>query len=350
MNWFEKAARGNVQGNRPIKEDVRTPLYMLYGIDCSGSMSESTKILNEIGGETLVPKIDQANKGVEMAVQSMMKFQRENTRFRIQWQVVELNTYCKPVFETYVSLDDHTLEETKFKAEGSTNIEALFNTYASFITQKHLGRYNRAVNIILMSDGIPTDVNGYELSESKWKEVVDRFKLYLDKNDFSRNVEFYFIAVGEEAEAFGKYFAGDHYFRVEESESLSYKIDFVTRQSLADSTTIPRNAVGYTDLMEKDDEDEEDDGEIDEEGENDETDDGDEENENEDSADEDLFDSITDDPTDDDNPGAGESDLFDSLDESPKDEQEEGENENETEDQTKNDSEDGGDLDDLIRF
>lgn len=257
MSWIEKTTRGNVSGFRPAKEDTRTPLYMLYGVDCSGSMSEPTTVIEEGGSELRIPKIDQANDGMEQAVRSMLRFQRENTRFRVKWQVVELDTYCKPVFDTYVNLDENTLNSSKFEADGSTHIEALFTTFSSFITQKHLGRYNRPLNIILLSDGIPTDVNGRALSEEKWKNVVDRFKDYLEQNDFSRSVEFYFIAVGEEAEAFGRYFAGEHFFRVEESESLADKIDFVTRQSLADSTTIPYNAIGYTSLApQSDDEDE----------------------------------------------------------------------------------------------
>lgn len=257
MKWFSKGSKGNVKGHRPVKDDTRTPLFLLYGIDSSGSMSEATHIVGESGESTYIPKIDQANQGIAKAVKSMVRFQKENTRFQIKWQVVELNTYCKPVFPTYVSVNDHTLSESQFKAEGSTNIEALFNTYAAFITQKQLGNYNRAVNVILMSDGVPTDVDGWALSEEKWKKVVDKFKTYLDDNDFSRNVEFYFIAVGDDAEPFGRYFAGEgHFFKVEDSESLADKLDFVTRQTLADSTTIPTNPIGYTDISDEDEEDE----------------------------------------------------------------------------------------------
>lgn len=257
MNWFNnKTNKGNVKGHRLVKEDSRTPLFILYGIDSSGSMSETTHIINESGGSTDIPKIDQANQGIAKSVESMVRFQKENTRFQIKWQVVELNTYCKPIFQTYVNVNDHTLTESQFKAEGSTNIEALFNTYAMFISKKHLGNYNRAVNVILMSDGVPTDIDGWALSEEKWKKIVDKFKAYLDENDFSRNVEFYFIAVGDEAEPFGRYFAGDdHFFKVEDSESIADKLDFVTRQSLADSSTIPMNAIGYSNPVDTDDDD-----------------------------------------------------------------------------------------------
>ncbi len=243
-NLFKK---GTVLGVRNQKDDTRKPLYLLYGSDSSGSMNETTYIVNENGESSYVPKIDQANLGFKKAVKSMIRFQKENVRFQIKYNVISFNTYATPLFSSYVSVNDHTLNETEFEANGSTNIEALFNTFCEFISRKHLGHYNRAVNIILTSDGVPTDVEGYTLSEERWTRIVDKFKAYLDENDFSRNVELYFIAIGDEAEKFGRYFAGDdHFFRVEECESIAEKLDFVTRKSMADSTTITTNPIDFS--------------------------------------------------------------------------------------------------------
>lgn len=271
--WHQKTQKGNVKGNRPAKDDTRIPLYMLLAVDSSGSMGEQTLVVNENGESVYVSKIDQANEGVKLAAKSIRRFEMENTRFQVKWQVFELNTYSKPIFSGFESVNDHSLAESVFKAEGSTNIEPLFNGFASFITRKYLGGYNRAVNIILLSDGVPTDIDGWALSEAEWKAKVDKFKAYLDENDFSRNVEFYFIAVGDEAEPFGRYFAGDdHFLKVEDTESIADKIDFATRLSLANSSTIPTEPIDFgddDDAADEDDFDEnddEDESESDEEG------------------------------------------------------------------------------------
>lgn len=287
-NFF---GRHTVRKDTFPKEDTRTPLYLMYGVDCSGSMSEDTRVIGENGETKYVRKIDQANEGFKLCAKSINRFAKENTRFLPKWQVVELNTYCKPIFSDFVTVHDHTLTESQFKAEGSTNIEALFNSFASFITQKHLGGYNRAVNIIVISDGVPTDIDGWALSETEYKKRVDKFKAYLDEHDFSRNVEFYFIAVGDDAEPFGRYFAGDeHFFKVDECESIADKLDFVTRQTLADSTTIQTNPIDFSDDDEEDDDEDideayDDEEELDEDEESDDYEDFEEDEEDEDEDD-----------------------------------------------------------------
>lgn len=246
--FWEQNDKGNLKGVSPVKEETRCELDQMFWIDTSGSMGASTRVVGETGEEKSIPKIDQVNEGFKMAHKSMLRFMQENTRFYIKYQLIELNTYCKAMFNTYKNIDDdsYNLSEVNFTADGVTNIEALFNTSIQFINKKHLGNYNRALNIIMMSDGIPTDVNGFALSEAKWKKIVDKFKAYLDEHGYSRNVEFYFIAIGDEAEPFGRYFAGDdHFYKVEDCESISEKFDFVTRQTLADSTT---SSVPYIDF------------------------------------------------------------------------------------------------------
>ncbi len=336
--WHQRTQKGNVKGSRLAKDDTRTPLYMLFAVDSSGSMGESTHIINESGESVYIPKIDQANDGVKLAAKSMQRFMKENTRFQVKWQVFELNTYSKPIFSGYESVNDHSLAESVFKAEGSTNIEPLFNGFASFISRKHLGGYNRAVNIILLSDGVPTDIDGWALSEADLKGKVDKFKAYLDENDFSRNVEFYFIAVGDEAEPFGRYFAGDdHFLKVEDTESIADKIDFATRLSLANSSTIPTEPIDFGDGEEDEEEDEvsdeyEEEFDSDEDLDEDEETDGDEDSEDSESDDDDE----TDDSTDEDEEADDDSDNDDDSDDD--------------DDDGDGDGEGGESLDDLLNF
>lgn len=345
MSFWNRTSKGNVKGSRPAKDDTRTPLYMLYAVDSSGSMGECTHVINERGEDCYVPKIDQANQGVKLAAKSMLRFMKENARFQVKWQVFELDTYCKPVFQGYESINDHSLAESVFKAEGSTNIEALFNGFAGFITRKYLGGYNRALNIIIMSDGVPTDIDGWALSESAWKDKVDKFKAYLDENDFSRNVEFYFIAVGDEAEPFGRYFAGDeHFLKVEDTESIADKIDFATRLSLANSSTIPTEPIDFDD-DDDDIEDEEEDLEDEEDVENDDEDfdeDDDEDFDEESDDDEDYVDDEYD--SDDDNDDDIDEEVED--DDSNEDDEDDGD----TDDDDDGDGEGGESLDDILNF
>ena len=176
--FWEQNDKGNLKGVSPVKEETRCELDQMFWIDTSGSMGASTRVVGETGEEKSIPKIDQVNEGFKMAHKSMLRFMQENTRFYIKYQLIELNTYCKAMFNTYKNIDDdsYNLSEVNFTADGVTNIEALFNTSIQFINKKHLGNYNRALNIIMMSDGIPTDVNGFALSEAKWKKIVDKLK------------------------------------------------------------------------------------------------------------------------------------------------------------------------------
>lgn len=339
MKFFQK---GNVKGPRPVKDDTRSPLYMLFAVDCSGSMGECTYIINESGESVYVPKIDQANQGIKLAVKSMQRFMKENTRFQIKWLPFELNTYSKPIFGNYESVNDHSLAESVFKAEGSTNIEPLFNGFAQYITRKYLGGYNRSINIIIMSDGVPTDIDGWALSEERWKKIVDKFKAYLDENDFSRNVEFYFIAVGDEAEPFGRYFAGDdHFIKVEDTESIADKIDFATRLSLANSSTIPTEPIKFDDDEDEDEEelDEEEEDEFDLDEDSDEEEDSYEDEYSLDDEDEESDDTDSDDEEESDTDEEQESDY------------EEEEADDDSSEESDDDDGDGGDsLDDILNF
>ena len=93
-------------------------------------------------------------------------------------------------------------------------------------------------------------------------EIAGNYTLndYLEKNDLARNVTFYFIAIGDEAEPFGRYFAGDeHFFKVDDCENIGDKIDFVTRLTIAETTTVTGDAIGYGHSYDDKDDDEDDD-------------------------------------------------------------------------------------------
>lgn len=334
---FSNFMKGKKTNIRPTKDDTRTPLYIIFCGDLSGSMAEETKVIDSKGNAVFVPKIDQLNQGFRMTQKSLVRFMKENTRFQVKYQFIELNTYCKPLFPTYEPINDprYNLGEVTFTAGGSTNISALFKSIISFLSHKHLGNYNRAVNIILLTDGIPTDVDGWALSEEAWKKEVDEFNSYLDEHDLTRNTEKYAIAVGPEAEPFGHYFAGeDHFFTLDESESIADKLDFITRLSLTNSTTISKH---------DDDLDSEDEDNFDSE------DDEEEEDLEEDDLDEELEDDLDSEDFEEDDLDEDEF-AEEKLDEDDIDEDEESldaeEDETETADITEDDSDDDGDDDD----
>lgn len=308
MAFWNKTPKGNTKGLRPAKDETRVPLCMIGIYDTSGSMSMDTHYIDENGGDVYKPKIQQLNEGLKRQIVSYRRFMKENTKFCIKHQVIELNSYCQPLFPTFKSINDSefSVDEISFTADGVTNIEAVFNTTVKFITKEHLGGYNRAVNVIMMSDGVPTDVNGYALGEAAWKRIVDKFKAYLADHDLARNVDLYFIAVGDEAEAFGRYFAGDeHFFSVDDSESIADKLDFVTRLTLANSTTIPGVLDTDDDDLDEDEESDDDDFEEDED---------DEEDSDEDIDDEDLDNALDDENEDDDSEDDDDEEIEDESD------------------------------------
>ena len=322
--------KGNVKGSRMVKEETRVPLCMAFILDFSGSMSLDTRIINENGSESCKPKIKQMQEGFRKSVKSLRRFKKENVKFDVKYQVISLDSYGEALFDGYKPVDDPQYDSTEmeFEANGVTNVEASFNTLVKFLTQKALGHYNRSVNVIMLSDGVPTDVNGYPLSEAAWKKVVDMLNDYLEKNDLARSVTFHFIAVGDEAEAFGRYFAGDdHFYKVDDCENIGDKLDFVTRQSLAESTTVTGDAIGYGESCDEDDDEEH--SVYDE----------DEDDSDEDEYDEDNYD-VSD---DEDEPDVDEDEDVDEDDSSDSDEEDE-------DDDDGDDGDDDGSLDKILDF
>ena len=313
-----------------IVNDYRKPLYIVFILDTSSSMNESTEVRGELEAQaTFIPKIEQLNEGVKRVIGTLKEFERSNPLYRIYLQLIHLNSYGQAVFPEFQSVS-RGFEEIRFEANGCTELRASLNMLKTFISPKYLrddrpGRagkgYNKAVSVILMSDGWPTDSNGVAQKGSAYRNVIDEFNRYLIETDLARNVDKYSIAVGKDAcEDMLRYFcdgdepAGENsrYYRVEECDSIAYALDFLTRATLANITQSPRKddgsylnkskdkyAIGpgggvYDDANNDDDDEEEgyddEDEDYDDEGEGHDDEDYDDEDEDYDDEDEDYDD------------------------------------------------------------
>lgn len=288
MNMFNRfASKGVARGSTPGKTggigervviDNRKPIYLVLILDKSGSMGGTSTVFNENGEPVTIPKIEQLNDGLKRVTRSLKDFERGNPLYRVYLQIIELDSYGKAVFPEFQPVS-RGFEEIRFEADGCTELRASLNTLKTFISHKYLrddrpereGRgYNKAVSVILMSDGWPTDSNGIEQKGPAYRNVIDEFNQYLIEMDYARNVDRYSIAVGDDAcEDMLRYFSdGDEdlgensrFYRVEACESIASALDYMTRASLAHHTTSPV----ADDFDDDDDEDEYDDEYEDEE-------------------------------------------------------------------------------------
>lgn len=262
------ASRGYVQKNSPNQncidgrrvEDSRKPIYIVFILDKSGSMSGTSTVLNEKGEAVTISKIDQLNDGIKRAMKSLVAFEKSNPLYRLYYLIIQLDSYGQAIGEGFTPIGAREQEEIKFEADGCTELRASLNTLKRFINDKYLvddrperqGKaYNKAINVILMSDGWPTDTNGFKQSGPAYRNVIDEFNDYLKENDYFRSVDKYSMAVGDDAcEDMLRYFAdGDedmgedsHYYRVGECESIAYALDYLTRATLAHHTQRPIDA------------------------------------------------------------------------------------------------------------
>lgn len=236
--------------------DNRKPIYLTLILDKSGSMGGTSTVFNENGEPVTIPKIEQLNDGLKRVTKSLKDFERDNPLYRVYLQIIELDSYGKAVFPEFQPVS-RGFEEIRFEADGCTELRASLNTLKTFISHKYLrddrpereGRgYNKAVSVILMSDGWPTDSNGIEQKGPAYRNVIDEFNQYLIEMDYARNVDRYSIAVGDDAcEDMLRYFSdGDEdlgensrFYRVEACESIASALDYMTRASLAHHTTSP---------------------------------------------------------------------------------------------------------------
>ena len=224
---------------KPMREvrDTRKPLYIVFVLDTSSSMYDYLSVNTE--GETKqVRKIEELNQGLGDALNSLRRFEKSNVLYKVYYQIIELNSYGKALFPDFVPLSLQS-EKICFEANGVTCLENSLTTLKTFLDPKHMPGCNRAVNVILMSDGYPTDVEGYVVDDAVYKKTIRDFKNYLEERGLRPNVDLYSIGVGEDAcKEMLSFFADEEkYYMVEDLESLAQKLDFVTRKSLVRLTT-----------------------------------------------------------------------------------------------------------------
>lgn len=224
---------------KPMREvkDTRKPLYVIFVLDTSSSMYDYLSV--DVEGETKqIRKIEELNQGLGDALNSLRRFEKSNVLYRVYYQIIELNSYGKALFPDFVPLSLQS-EEIRFEANGVTCLENSLTTLKTFLDPKHMPGCNRAVNVILMSDGYPTDVEGYVVDSVVYEKTIRDFKVYLEERGLKSNVDLYSIGVGEDAcKDMLSFFADEgKYYMVEDLESLAQKLDFVTRKSLVRLTT-----------------------------------------------------------------------------------------------------------------
>ena len=229
--------RGTSRKTMREVRDTRKPLYIVFVLDTSSSMYDYLSVNTE--GETKqVRKIEELNQGLGDALNSLRRFEKGNVLYKVYYQIIELNSYGNALFPDFVPLSLQS-EKICFEANGVTCLENSLTTLKTFLDPKHMPGCNRAVNVILMSDGYPTDVEGYVVDDAVYKKTIREFKNYLEERGLKPNVDLYSIGVGEDAcKEMLSFFADEgKYCMVEDLESLAQKLDFVTRKSLVRLTT-----------------------------------------------------------------------------------------------------------------
>ena len=231
-------ARGTTvtrQGKETLRREVevRKPIYFVFIVDTSGSMSEKICVVCVKGGaEEHVSKIEQLNEGLAKAIESLRSFEKSNSQFKVYFQIIELNSYGHAMFpEGFIPLSDREVV-VDLNAGGATCLENSLNTLTKYLTPDYMPNCRRAVNVILMSDGEPTDVNGYALLPDRYGAIIKTFKDYLVEKQMRSNVDLYAIGVDGACKDMLTLFADEgKYYDVGSTESLANWIDRVTRVS-----------------------------------------------------------------------------------------------------------------------
>ncbi len=219
------------------ESEVRKPLYFAFIVDTSGSMGDRVQVASEKAGSYETTKIAELNEGLTKAIESLREFETKNSQFKVYFEVIELNSYGKALFpEGFIPLADRDVS-VELTAKGATCLENSLNTLMKYLTPNYMPGCNRAVNVILMSDGQPTDVDGYFLTPEQYTDTLKKFKNYLAQKNLKRNVDLYSIGVSGACEEMLTLFADEgKYYKVEKSDSLASWIDHVTRVSFKRSS------------------------------------------------------------------------------------------------------------------
>jgi len=226
---------------------------VVYVLDLSGSMNERTSVLGEGGEVSTVPKIEQLNEGWKRSKQSLIDLDEKDPLHSIYYQVIHLDSYGQAQNPRFEPIAHKKEEVVNFEAGGCTVLSASLKTLLTFVDHKYLiderparkGKsYNKAVIVILMSDGQPTDENGCFVPFERTKKEIDECKRTLYERGIHH--EFYSIAVGDDADADvlrefcdGGSAEGElsRFYRVEDGESIADVLNFVSRASIKNQTT-----------------------------------------------------------------------------------------------------------------
>ena len=235
--------------------DTRKELYIVQILDTSGSMNDVIRVNSEVEGERSVRKITQLNEAINASLRSMKRFEETNVDYKIYVQFIELNSFGRAYFNRFEHVESLT-EAVELSAEGCTCLDQSLNTLLKYINTDYLGQHcNHPISVILMSDGEPTNRNGYALKEQGYRSIIDNCKETLRNRGYLNNIEFYAVDVGcnEAGRSMLRYFVkGDksanenHYFAVSECDSIVDVLDKVTRLSLTSRTRKTVNASGYS--------------------------------------------------------------------------------------------------------
>ncbi len=252
---------------KPYKEvvDARVNSYSLWLVDTSSSMNDDISYSDEHGEMMQVRKIDELNCGIKLALTNICRFEETNVFYRFLYQIIELNSYGKALFPEFVPVSMQT-EPIRFEANGVTCLENTIATLKSFLDPKYIPGCKHAVNVILVSDGRPTDTDGYELSHEEYMKIIHDFKKYLEKSGMRPNVDLYAIGIGSDAckEMLVAFADEGNYYEVGAMESLAEKFNYVTRKTLVRMTVSPIEGAD-TELDAEDTEDDEEELDMEEE-------------------------------------------------------------------------------------
>ena len=161
-------------------KNAKRPLYIAFVLDTSSSMYDYVSVNTPEGNAKQVRKIEELNQGLGFALNSLRRFEAQNLFYKVYYQIIELNSYGKALFPDFVPLSLQS-EKICFEANGVTCLENSLATLNKMLDPKHLPGCNRAVNVILMSDGYPTDVEGYVQDEAVYMKTIASFKKFLEK-------------------------------------------------------------------------------------------------------------------------------------------------------------------------
>ena len=214
---------------------MRRPVYVVFIVDTSLSMGDDFVLDRD---EESFPKMEELNCGLEDALNALRRFEEGNASHTVYFQIIELNRYGRALFPDFVPLSPPS-EPICFKAKGVTCLENSLATLKTFLEPRHMADGRCSVSVILISDGYPTDAEGYVVDEPTYKNVIRDFKMNLEDRGVQANVDLYAIGVGPDArQEMLSFFADEgRCYMVENVQLLARTLVFVVGKSMVSMTT-----------------------------------------------------------------------------------------------------------------